>query len=149
MSTVNVEAPVIEDDTVDHAADREAITRIIATVETAYNTNDADLMVSDLARNAVVGNAVGMLQEGREVVLEASRVGLAGFLKNEYVRYDVRDIVFPRPDIALAHKTARATTADGELIDAEPAMVALYVLAKENGRWWIVARQNTLIPRAE
>nr|WP_238846447.1 hypothetical protein [Nocardia terpenica] len=49
--------------------------------------------------------------------------------------------------MALAHKTARAITADGKPIDIEPAMVALYVLTKENGRWWIAARQNTPVPR--
>ncbi|MFE7746525.1 SgcJ/EcaC family oxidoreductase [Nocardia sp. NPDC057455] len=147
MSTTDSEAPVIEDTSVDHAQDRAAIEAIIAKVETAYNTNDADLLVEDVARNAVIGNAVGLVQHGRDVVLEASRVGLAGFLKDEYVRYEVTDIAFLRPDVAIAHKAARAVTADGEPIDIEPAMVALYVLTKEQGRWWIAARQNTLVPR--
>lgn len=149
MSTVHVEAPVIEDTTVDHTADRAAIEDIIGRVETAYNTNDAELMVSDLAENALIGNAVGVLQTGRETVLEASRAGFAGFLKDQYVRYEVLDITFPLPDMALAHKGARATDAAGELLDLDHAMVALYVLVKKDGRWWVVARQNTLVPRAE
>ncbi|MEO3796514.1 SgcJ/EcaC family oxidoreductase [Nonomuraea sp. B10E15] len=145
----NVQAPVIEDSSVDHSADREAIAQIIKNVETAYNTNDAELMVSDLASNAIMGNAVGMLAHGRDVVLEASRAGLAGFLKDEYVRYDVLDVVFLRPDVAIAHKGARAANDKGELIDREHVMVALYVLVKENGRWWAVARHNTLVPQPE
>lgn len=147
-STVNVTAPVIEDTSVDHATDRAAIERIIGRVETAFNTNDAELLVSDLAQNALVGNAVGMLAEGRDVVLAASEAGFGGFLKDQYVRYDIKSIVFPQPNMALTHKVARETTADGELVDVEPAMIALYVLVKEDGRWWVVARQNTLIPRA-
>ncbi|WP_306362037.1 SgcJ/EcaC family oxidoreductase [Nocardia sp. CC227C] len=142
-------APVVEDAGVDHDGDRAAIEAIIKRVETAYNTNDAELMVADLARNAVVGNAVGVLQYGRDDVLAASRAGLAGFLKDQYVRYDVLDVRFPRPDVAIAHKGARATDASGALIDVDHAMVAIYVLVKESGRWWVVARQNTLIPRAE
>ncbi|QLY29071.1 SgcJ/EcaC family oxidoreductase [Nocardia huaxiensis] len=148
MSTVQVEAPVIADNSVDHTADRVAIEQIIRNVETAYNTNDAELMVADLAANAVVGNAVGMLQQGREAVLEASRAGLAGFLKDEYVRYDVLGISFLTAEVAIAHKGARATTAEGELIDRDDAMRALYVLVKQDGRWWVAARQNTLVPQA-
>ncbi|WP_428846881.1 SgcJ/EcaC family oxidoreductase [Nocardia terpenica] len=82
MSTTDIEAPIVEDNSVDHSQDRAAIEAVIATVETAYNTNDADLMVQDVARNAVIGNAVGALQYGRDAVLEASRAGLAGFLKD-------------------------------------------------------------------
>ncbi|MBF6085908.1 SgcJ/EcaC family oxidoreductase [Nocardia cyriacigeorgica] len=148
MSIRDIEAPVVEDSSVDHAADREAIEAIVATVAEAYNTKDAELMVRDVAANAVVGNAVGVLHHGRDAVLEASRIGLAGFLKDEYVRYEVTDIGFLRPDVAIAHKAARAVTADGEPIDVDPAMVALYVLVKEDGRWWIAARQNTLVPQA-
>ncbi|TLF78711.1 SgcJ/EcaC family oxidoreductase [Nocardia cyriacigeorgica] len=148
MSIRDRDVPVIGDETVDHAADREAIEAIISTVETAYNTNDAELMVRDLAANAVVGNAVGVLQRGREAVLEASRAGLAGFLKDEYVRYEVTDIGFLRPDVAIAHKAARAVTAEGEPIDIDPAMIALYVLVKQDGRWWVAARQNTPVPQA-
>ncbi|MFE2957510.1 SgcJ/EcaC family oxidoreductase [Nocardia tengchongensis] len=147
MSARDVEAPVIGDESVDHAADRAAIEAVIATVEIAMNTNDAELLVKDVARNAVVGNAVGALMRGRDVVLEASRAGLAGFLKDEYVRYEVTDIAFLRPDVAIAHKAARAVTAAGEPIDVEAAMVALYVLTKEDERWWIAARQNTPVPR--
>ena len=147
MSATPDVTPIIEDNTADHARDRAAIEALVANVETAFNTNDADLMVRDVARNAVLGNAAGMLVHGREATLEASRIGLAGLLKEEYVRYELIDIVFLRPDVALAHKAARAVTADGEPIDVEPAMVALYVLTKEDGRWWIAARQNTPVPR--
>ncbi|WP_433684337.1 SgcJ/EcaC family oxidoreductase [Nocardia sp. CA-119907] len=141
--------PVVEDSTVDHADDIAAIERIIANVQTAYNTNDAELMTADFTADAAVVNAVGALMVGKDALLEANRQGLAGFLKDQYVRYDVADIVFLRPDIAIAHKVARATTAEGALIDIDHAMIALYVLVKENGRWWTAARQNTLVPQAE
>ncbi|MFF0492266.1 SgcJ/EcaC family oxidoreductase [Nocardia sp. NPDC004068] len=123
------------------------IRALIGRVEAGFNTNDADLMSGDFTADATAVNAVGTLIRGREALLEASRAGLAGFLKDEYVRYDLVDVTFLRPDIAVAHKHARATTADGTLIDREPAMIALYVLVKENGRWRTAARQNTPIPR--
>ncbi|MFF2394585.1 SgcJ/EcaC family oxidoreductase [Nocardia sp. NPDC058114] len=148
MSTNMIQPPVVEDDTVDHTADIAEIRRIITDTQTAYNTNDAELMTAQFTANAVVGNAVGMLISGHDALLDANRRGLAGFLKDEYVRYDVVDVTFLRPDVAIAHKTARATTADGTLIDTEPAMVALYVLVEQNGQWWTAARQNTLVPSA-
>jgi len=141
--------PVVADTTVDHTDDIAAIEQIIANVETAYNTNDAELMTADFTANAAVVNAVGALMVGKDALLEANRQGLAGFLKDQYVRYEVADIVFLRPDIAIAHKLARATTVEGELIDIDHAMIALYVLVKENGRWWTAARQNTLVPQTK
>ncbi|WP_433526508.1 SgcJ/EcaC family oxidoreductase [Nocardia pseudovaccinii] len=148
MSATTIQ-PVVADTAVDHTDDIAAIEQIIANVETAYNTNDAELMTADFTANAAVVNAVGALMVGKDALLEANRQGLAGFLKDQYVRYEVADIVFLRPDIAIAHKLARATTAEGELIDIDHAMIALYVLVKENGRWWTAARQNTLVPQAK
>ncbi len=148
MTAAHAEAPTVADATTDHTDDAAAIRQLVADVEAGYNTNDAELMTSGFLENATVVNAVGMLLTGRDELLTSSRAGLAGFLKDEHVRYDVTDITFLRPDMAVAHKVARATTADGELIDADPAMIALYVLVKENGRWWAAARQSTPIPRA-
>ncbi|MFC9895881.1 SgcJ/EcaC family oxidoreductase [Nocardia sp. NPDC127579] len=149
MSATTSGAPAVADTTVDHTADIAAIEQIIRDTETAYNTNDAELLTSPFTENAAVVNAVGALMTGRETLLAANRAGLQGFLADQYVRYELADITFLRADIAIAHKTARAITADGALIDQDPAMIALYVLVKENGRWWAAARQNTLVPRGE
>lgn len=62
------------------------------------------------------------------------------------MRYDVPTSASPRPDVALAYKGARATDATGEPIDVGYTMIALYVLVKLKGRWWTLARQNTLVP---
>ncbi|MFD4404394.1 SgcJ/EcaC family oxidoreductase [Nocardia sp. NPDC058499] len=146
MSATAYERPTVEDSTVDHTADIAAIRQLVGDVETGYNTNDAELMVSGFTANAAAGNAVGAITAGYDALLDSARRGLAGFLAGEHVRYAVTDIVFLRPDIAIAHKTARAVTAHGELIDRDPAMVALYVLVREGGRWWVAARQNTPVP---
>lgn len=146
MDSTPPRPPAIQDTTADHERDVAAIKQVIGDIETAYNTNDPDLMTVHFARNASVVNVVGVQVSGWDALLAANREGLAGFLRDEHVRYEVDDLVFVRPDIAIAYKHARATTADGELIDVDPAMIALYVLVKEQGRWWIVARQNTAVP---
>ncbi|SEG94872.1 conserved hypothetical protein [Saccharopolyspora kobensis] len=141
---MSIPNPVVEDTATDHEPDVAAIEQVIADTETAFNTNDPDLLTAHFTRNATVVNAMGVQISGWDALLESNRKGLAGFLREEYAKYELSDITFLRPDVAIAHKHARATTADGELIDVDPAMIALYVLVKEQGRWWVAARQNTL-----
>jgi uncharacterized protein (TIGR02246 family) len=142
-------APTIEDTSVDHRDDLAAIRSVIADVEAGFNTKDPELSVAHFTENASSVNVVGAELTGRDALLEANRTGLAGFLSDQFARYDVADITFLRPDVAVTHKHAWATTPDGALLDVGHAMIALYVLVKEDQRWWIAARQNTLVPGAD
>ena len=137
--------PTVEDTTVDHEQDVAAITQVIADIETGFNTNDPDLSVAHFPHNASAVNVAGLQLDGRDALLDAHRRELAGPLRDEHARYEVRDVTFLRPDVALAHKRARAVDADGEPIDVGHEMVALYVLVKEDGHWWVAARHNTLV----
>ncbi|MGI5129108.1 SgcJ/EcaC family oxidoreductase [Pseudonocardia sp. CA-107938] len=139
-----MDIPHVEE-TADHAADEEAIRAIVADTEKAFNTGDAELLVAHMAANVYAVGVTGAEVAGREEALAAGRAAFAGPLKGQRARYDVVGITFVRPDVALARKHARALDEHGELIDVGHAMTALYVLAKEDGRWWIVARQNTLV----
>jgi len=136
--------PTIED-TSDHADDIRAIEQLIADIETGFNANDPDLSVSHFARNASAVNVAGVLVSGRDALLDANRTGLAGPLRDQYARYEIADVVFLRPDVAIAHKLARATSSAGEPIDVGHTMIALYVLVRQEGRWWVTARQNTIV----
>jgi uncharacterized protein (TIGR02246 family) len=137
--------PLIEDRTQDHDADVAAIARVIADVETGFNTNDPELSVLHFARNATAVTVSGVQVSGHDALLEANRTGLAGPLRDQHARYELAEVTFLRPDVAVAHKRARATTPDGEPIHVGHEMTALYVLVRERGRWWIAARQNTLV----
>ena len=138
-------APHIEDNT-DHTADVEAIRRIVADIEKGFNDNDAELLVEHFAQNGSVVTAMGTQIDGREAMLESARAGLAGPLHDERARYELTDVLFVRPDVAVAHKHAWATDETGEPKKVDHEMSALYVLVRENGRWWIVSRQNTIVP---
>jgi uncharacterized protein (TIGR02246 family) len=84
---------------------------------------------------------------GRAAVLAASRSLFAGPLRDQRARSDLVDVLFVRPDEQdLARKNATAVGPDGEPLSVGHAMTALYVLVRENGRWWVVGRQNTLVP---
>lgn len=138
-------SPVTSDPTTGQERDVEAIRRIVADIETGFNTKDPDLSVEHFADDTSTVNVAGTLLSGRDALLDANRRGLSGPLRDRYARYEVSDVVFLRPDVAIAHKRAWATTADGEPIDIDHSMIALYVLVKEGARWWVVARQNTLV----
>jgi uncharacterized protein (TIGR02246 family) len=139
-------APHIEDTGTDHPTDVAAIRRVIADAERAFNTNDADLLVEHFAENVTAVGVTGDQLDGRAAVLEASTVLFAGPLRDQRARYELADVLFVRPDVALARTHATAIDAAGNPLSVGHAMTALYVLVRENGRWWVVARQNTLVP---
>ena len=129
------------------AADEAALRDIINTIELGFNTNDADLLVRDIAEDAQVVNAIGKVLRGREAILQATWAGLAGdYLRDATAHYRVSDIELLAPDVAVLHKEAWATEAAAEA--GEPAeMKALYVMVRREGRWWVLRRQNTLVVR--
>lgn len=128
-------------------SDIDEIRQIVADVERGFNTNDAALMNKHVAQDATLVSAMGVRLVGLDEVTAASEAGLAGPLKDQFARYEIKDVRFVRPDVALAWKEAYAITEDGEPIDLDHTMCALYVLVKDDGRWQIAARQNTLVPR--
>lgn len=131
----------------DHADDEAAIRAIVAGVEAGFNAKDVDRSVTHFAADALVVNAVGAVVRGHDDIEAAHVAGYAGFLADQYAAYEVTDITFVRPDVAIALKQARATTATGEPLDLDHAMRAIYVLVKQDHRWWIASRGNTLVPR--
>ena len=146
--SADTESRPFVDDASDHDDDRAAIEAVIANIEGGFNTNDAELSCRDFTANARTITALGARLAGRDALLEAHRAGFAGPLGGQYAHYRVDDVVFLRPDVAVAFKQAWATDADGTSHAADPAMVALYVLVREQGRWWIAARANTLVQPA-
>ncbi len=130
---------------IDHAADVAALRALVDDVEVGFNTNDAERMVRGFADDGTAVGVTGALLRGRDEMLDVSRDLLAGPLRDQRARYELDDIRFVRPDVALGYKRAWAVDADGHDLDVGHAMVALYVFVREGDRWEIAARQNTLV----
>jgi len=130
------------------SADEAALREVISRVELGFNTNDAELLLADVADDAQVVNAVGTVLRGREEIVAATRAGLANSsLRMATAHYRVSDLELIAPDVAVLHKDAWSSEADAEA--GKPAeMNALYVFVRRDGWWWILRRQNTLIPQA-
>ncbi len=127
------------------AADEAALRDSISTIELGFNTNDADLLLRDIAEDAHVVNAVGTVLRGRDAILEATRSGLAGaYLRDATAHYRISDIELLAPDVAVLHKDAWSSEAAANAGEP-PEMNALYVMVRRDGRWWVLRRQNTLV----
>ena len=128
----------------DHADDIAAIRSVIAAIESGFNDKDAERSVAHFTDDATAVSVAGVLVAGREALLGAHRTGYAGPLRDQFARYELGDVTFLRPDVAIAHKRARAVGPDGAPIDLDHTMIALYVFVRNDGRWQVAARQNTL-----
>ena len=129
----------------DSSADIAAIAQVIADIEQGFNSKDPERSIAHFAHDATAVSVTGALASGREELLAAHRAGYAGPLSDQYARYELADVRFLGPNVAVAHKRAWATSAEGEDLDVEHAMIALYVLVRTEGRWQVAARQNTLV----
>ena len=126
--------------------DAAALRGIVANVERGFNENDAELLLQDVAPDARIVSAIGTELVGREQIEESTRLGLTqAYLRDSSAHYRLHGITMLAPDVAVAHKRAWSTEDAAERGDA-PEMTALYVLARREGRWWIIRRQNTLVP---
>lgn len=146
MTSPTGPGPTVDDASAGREPDVAAIRAVIADIETAFNTNDAELLVAHFLESGSAVSVGGQLVTGREQMLDAARIGLAGPLRDQHARYELGEVTFLRRDVAVAHKRAWATDPGGETIDVDHAMIALYVFVEEGGRWWVAARQNTLVP---
>ncbi|WP_460394471.1 SgcJ/EcaC family oxidoreductase [Actinophytocola sediminis] len=63
----------------------------------------------------------------------------------QFARYEVTEVRFLRPDVALGHVTVTAATESGEPLRIDHSMRSLFVLTKEDGRWVVAARQDTIV----
>jgi uncharacterized protein (TIGR02246 family) len=124
----------------------QTIEDLIQETQAAFNADDAERFAATFADDAWTVGVTGQLLEGRAAILEASRALFAGPLAGQHARYVVDDVRHLDDDLAVVRKLAYVTDEAGRDLEADPAMVALYVLVRDDEGWRVAARQNTLIP---
>jgi hypothetical protein len=122
----------------------EAVSQLIVELQSGWDDHDADLTDRSLAGDVLWGSPFGATLQGYDELQ-----GMGGASS----RYELVRTLAPTPDVVLAQVQRQALSDDAEAIapTAQGAgasafsEMALYVLVKRDGRWWLAAGQNTPI----
>jgi uncharacterized protein (TIGR02246 family) len=136
MDTTNLDAQTRE-------AEIEAIKQVVATLEHAQQNELPDEFVSLFRPDAIWTTAGGKRLTGRDEISAFTHQVLPGAMKDSTATYEVVQVLFIRPDVAAVKVRQRPVTLDGRPIEGQNEGSPLYVMAKENGQWRLVACQNT------
>lgn len=126
----------------------KAIEQVVASVQHAQQHElpgeFADLFRSD----AIWTTGHGKRLTGRDEISAFTHRVLPGAMRESTATYEVVQVLFIRPDVAAVKVRQRPVTLEGQPIAGEPEGSPLYVMAKEDGRWLLVACQNTQVQEA-
>ncbi|MET9290739.1 SgcJ/EcaC family oxidoreductase [Streptomyces sp. NPDC003077] len=118
-----------------------AIKELVAVLEHSQQNELCDEFVGLFRADAIWTTGHGKRLIGRDAISAFTRQVLPGAMKGSTATYEVVHVLFIRPDVAAVKVRQRYLTLDGEQIGNEGS--PLYVMAKEDGQWRLVACQNT------
>jgi uncharacterized protein (TIGR02246 family) len=130
---------------------RDAVDGFVAGLQAGIDSADAEIYNADFAEDVMWGSPYGATVIGYDALHSIHRgmfqpgVAVAGASS----RYQTMHAMAPTPDVAIAHVRRIAMDADGRPIPVDNASVfsemAMYVLVRRDGKWWLAAGQNTPI----
>jgi len=129
------------DDPASRAAAAAAVDRLVAALQDGVDHADADTYDAQFASDVLWGSPYGATLRGYPL-LNAAHHSLMGAGVAPPSRYEVVQLMSPRPGVAIAHVRREDLTAGEGKGFSEMAM---YVLVERGGEWWLAAGQNTLI----
>ena len=138
MDTTDSDAP-------DRNPEIEAINRVVATLEHAQQNELPDEFVSLFRPDAIWTTGGGKRLTGRDEISVFTHQVLPGAMRESTATYEVVHVLFIRPDVAAVKVRQRPVTLSGQPIEGQNEGSPLYVMAKEDGDWCLVAGQNTLV----
>ncbi|WP_405940980.1 SgcJ/EcaC family oxidoreductase [Streptomyces sp. NBC_00207] len=122
-------------------AEIEAIKQVIAKLEHSQENELPEEFVGLFRADAIWTTGHGKRLTGRHEISSFTHQVLPGAMKDSTATYEVVDVLFIRPDVAAVKAHAQYWTLEGAPIGN--AGTPLYVMAKEDGQWRLVACQNT------
>lgn len=122
-----------------------AIEQVVATLEHAQQNELVDEFVGLFRQDAIWTTGGGKRLAGRDEISAFTAQVLPGAMTNLTATYEVVQVLFIRPDVAAVKVRQRYRTRDGAPMDGQNEGSPLYVMAKEDGQWLMVACQNTAV----
>lgn len=146
--------PILGDEGVEPGEAAAAVDALVAELQAGIDSRDADVYNRHFAIDLLWGSPFGAVLQGYEplhqihVRLNAEQRG------GPASRYEVAAVLSPAPDVIVTQVRRVALGPDGAPVPPRsPAAdgsgtfseMALYVLVRRNGQWWLAAGQNTLV----
>ena len=124
--------------------EEQAIRDILNQLESAWNTSDSKSFAAVFAEDANFIQMFGGQLDGR-IAIEASHLHIFETIyKRSHADFLLQSVRYVRPDVAIVFVKAHLQFCEGNEsrdLDARPTLI----IAKDQGKWQIVAFQNTRI----
>jgi len=135
------------------SAAREAVNDFVAELQTGIDTGDADAYNAHFSDEVAWGSPYGATVVGYDALHAIHKTLLARAVAGPSSRYETVYVSAPAPDVAVAQVRQVTSDADGQPIPIDLPIdhgapfseMALYVLVRRDGQWWLAAGQNTPI----
>jgi uncharacterized protein (TIGR02246 family) len=130
---------------------RDAVDQFVAGLQAGIDAADAETYNAAFADDVMWGSPYGATVNGYDALHSIHRgmFGRGVAVAGPRSRYETVHVVAPTPDVAIAHVRRVALDADGEQFPIDDTSVfsemAMYVLVRVDGTWWLAAGQNTPI----
>ncbi len=141
--------PTLDADPTTIAEATEAVARFVEELQAGIDHHDADVYNRHFAADVLWGSPFGATVHGYDqlhaIHLRLHEQGRGGPAS----RYEIDQVLVPAPEVAVTHVRRVALDHAGQPIeptaDATGAFseMALYVLVRRGGAWWLAAGQNT------
>ena len=129
----------------------DAVADLVAELQRGWDQHDAEITDRHLAADVAWGSPFGATVHGyrrlHDIHLKLKQRSTGGSSS----RFEVESVLVPAPGVAVAHVRRLALAPDGQPIEPSSetsgafSEMALYVLIRRDGAWWIAAGQNTPI----
>ncbi|WP_405924416.1 SgcJ/EcaC family oxidoreductase [Streptomyces sp. NBC_00035] len=136
-----MDTTAIDEEDKTREAEIESIRQVVATIEHSQQNELPEEFIGLFRADAIWTTGHGKRLTGRDAIAAFACQVLPGAMKDSTVTYELVDVLFIRPDVAAVKAHAQYRTPEGEPVGN--AGSPLYVMAKEDGRWLLVACQNT------
>jgi PPOX class F420-dependent enzyme/OxyR family protein/uncharacterized protein (TIGR02246 family) len=149
------ERPALAATGVADEAAQAAVEGLVDELQEGYDRRDADISNRHFAADLIWGSPFGAIVTGYDELHAIHERLKERGVGGPASRYEIVHVLSPAPGVAVAHVRRVALGADG---DPAPeggsstggfSEMALYVLVRRGGSWWLAAGQNTPIRLSE
>jgi uncharacterized protein (TIGR02246 family) len=135
-----------QDKAVQKSQDEAAIRAVVQSLADAWTAGDGGKFGAPFVTDADYTVWNGIYLSGREAIAQGHQQIFDTFYKDTKLQFDIRKIRFLGDTVAIVHTFGRMVKKSEEF-PKEPQVVPVFVMSRENGKWQIIAFQNTTIQK--